>query len=120
VSSSFTDISVWQSQYPEAVNNKDTEQISSFLATFNSKGPDGAAFHVQNIFNVMSGEGLGVTVPSILPSWHTASYKKMYTPVNGQYTFTLKDYLADYDATISWAIGMAGYALVCEIIALQG
>ncbi|KAM0351702.1 hypothetical protein ACHAPU_002712 [Fusarium lateritium] len=31
----------------------------------------------------------------------------------------MKNYLDDYDATISWAVGMAGFALVCETIALQ-
>ncbi|KAM0243900.1 hypothetical protein ACHAP5_006757 [Fusarium lateritium] len=123
ISPSFTLISTWQKEFPVAVKDNNTADISSYLQTFNSKGEDGAAYHIQNIFNVLTGRGLGSgtnqeTTP-MLQSWQLQSYQKMYAPVNGQYTFTLKNYLDDYDKTISWALGMAGYALVCQIIALQ-
>ncbi|KAM0351703.1 hypothetical protein ACHAPU_002713 [Fusarium lateritium] len=72
-SPSFTDISVWQQQYPVAVQSNDNAQIQKFLNDFN----DNAASHIQTIFNVLTGQNMGPTAPSILPAWHLASYKKM-------------------------------------------
>ncbi|KAF5001517.1 hypothetical protein FGRMN_988 [Fusarium graminum] len=116
---SITDVETWQKGYPLAVEANDTASIKSYLTQFNSKGSDGAADIITNIFNVLTGEGIGPGTTPLLQMWHLQSYKKMYTPIDGQYTFTLKNYLDDYDNIISWGLSMAGYALVCQIIAMQ-
>ncbi|KAF5566726.1 hypothetical protein FPHYL_3667 [Fusarium phyllophilum] len=118
--SSLTLIETWQNGYPTAVRNNDTDQINSYLRAFNSKGPDGAAYNVQNIFNVLTGQGQAASGQSgatpLVEIWHDQSYDKMYT----QYAFTLKGYLDDFDNALGWAFGMAGFAFACQIIALQG
>ncbi|KAF4333489.1 hypothetical protein FBEOM_12697 [Fusarium beomiforme] len=112
-------IETWQKNYPLAVQANDTAQIQVYLNQFNNVGADGAAAIVNNIFNVLTGQGVGPGATPILQMWHLQSYQKMYTPINGQYTFKLKDYLDDYNNVISWALSMAGYAVVCQIIAIQ-
>ncbi|RGP80781.1 hypothetical protein FLONG3_1122 [Fusarium longipes] len=114
-SPAFNEILTWQQQYPLAVQNNDTHEKDVMLHSFDQL----AAGYVQAIFSALTGANVGPSAPSILPSWHLASYKKMYTAVNGQYTFTLNDYLKDYNTSISWAIAKAGYAFVCEVLALQ-
>ncbi|SCV25183.1 uncharacterized protein FFB14_00076 [Fusarium fujikuroi] len=56
--SSLQVIETWQDGYPTAVQNNDTEQIKSYIQAFNSKGAEGAAYNVQNIFNVLTGQDL--------------------------------------------------------------
>ncbi|KAG9505060.1 hypothetical protein J7337_002026 [Fusarium musae] len=55
--SSLLVIQAWQEGYPTAVKNNDTEDINSYLQALNSKGADGAASNVRNIFNVLTGQG---------------------------------------------------------------
>ncbi|KAF5703648.1 hypothetical protein FMUND_12902 [Fusarium mundagurra] len=92
-----------------------TNEIRTLINEFNNN----ALGYVTNIFNVLSGKGAGPGTVPLLKSWHAASYAKMYTPVNGQYTFTLRSYLDDYNNIVSWGISMAGYALMCQIVALR-
>ncbi|RKK87992.1 hypothetical protein BFJ71_g13129 [Fusarium oxysporum] len=117
--SSLAIIETWQNDYPIAVQNNDTNGIKSYLHAFNSKGAEGAAYNVQNIFNVLTGQGQAASGQSgatpLVQIWHDQSYDKMYA----QYAFTLKDYLDDFDKALGWAFGMAGFALACQIIALQ-
>ncbi|KAF4956892.1 hypothetical protein FGADI_3495 [Fusarium gaditjirri] len=122
--SSLTIIETWQSGYPSAVQNNDTDQINTYLDAFNSKGAGGAAYNVQNIFNVLTGQGQAAPGESgatpLVQIWHDQSYDKMYTlDIHGQYSFTLKNYLDDFDKSLGWAFGTAGFALACQIIALQ-
>ncbi|WKT42256.1 hypothetical protein QSH57_007092 [Fusarium oxysporum f. sp. vasinfectum] len=90
-----------------------------YLRAFNSKGADGAAYNVQNIFNVLTGQGQAASGQSgatpLVQIWHDQSYDKMYS----QDAFILKEYLDDFDKALWWAFGMAGFALACQIIALQ-
>ncbi|KAF5659017.1 hypothetical protein FHETE_9645 [Fusarium heterosporum] len=111
INTSVNDIEGWQKDYPVAVRADDKKNIDSFLTQFYNKGSDGALGVMNNIFNVLTGEGVGPGTTPLLQMWHLQSYKKMYTPINGQYTFTLKDYLDDYNKVISWALNMTGYAL---------
>ncbi|KAJ4044418.1 hypothetical protein NW756_004752 [Fusarium oxysporum] len=90
-----------------------------YLRAFNSKGADGAASNVQNIFNVLTGQGQAASGQSgatpLVQIWHDQSYDKMYS----QDAFILKEYLDDFDKALWWAFSMAGFALACQIIALQ-
>ncbi|KAI7767099.1 hypothetical protein LZL87_012385 [Fusarium oxysporum] len=117
--SSLTISETWQNGYPTAVQNNDTDQINTYLHAFNSKDAGGAAYNVQNIFNVLTGQGQAASGQSgatpLVQIWHDQSYDKMYN----QYGFTLKNYLDDFDKALGWAFGMAGFALACQIIALQ-
>ncbi|KAF5590095.1 uncharacterized protein FSUBG_10933 [Fusarium subglutinans] len=115
IGGSFTSIETWQTRYATANKFKNTSEINTLINEFNENAPT----YITNIFNVLNGQGLGPGTSPLLKSWHDASYKKMYTPVNGQYTFTLKNYLDDYNSIVSWGISMAGYALMCQIIALR-
>ncbi|KAF5640826.1 hypothetical protein F52700_3538 [Fusarium sp. NRRL 52700] len=122
--SSLTILDGWQKYYIPAVQNNDTEQINSYLVAFNNKGEGGAEDIVQNFFDVLTGQGevppgqSGAT--PLIQLWHDQSYDKMYTPdANGKYTFTLKNYLDDFDGALGWALSRAGFALICQIIALQ-
>ncbi|KAF5671883.1 hypothetical protein FDENT_10729 [Fusarium denticulatum] len=122
--SSLTILNGWQNYYIPAVQNNDTEQINSYLLAFNNKGEGGAEDIVQNFFDVLTGQGevppgqSGAT--PLIQLWHNQSYDKMYTPdANGKYTFTLKNYLDDFDKALGWALGRAGFALICQIIALE-
>ncbi|KAF5689708.1 hypothetical protein FCIRC_1269 [Fusarium circinatum] len=122
--SSLVVIQTWQDGYPSAVENNDTDQIQGYLQAFNSKGAEGAVYNVQNIFDVLTGQdeaGSGESgVTPLVEIWHDQSYHKMYTPaINGAYTFTLKNYLDDFDQALGWAFGLAGFAMTCQIIALQ-
>jgi hypothetical protein len=123
--SSLTLIETWKNEYPTAVQNNDTDQINSYLQAFNMKGEGGAGYIVQNIFSVLTGRGQATPGRSgatpLVQVWHDQSYDNMYTPdANGQYTFTLKNYLDDLDQALGWALGKAEFALICQIIALQG
>ncbi|KAF5664949.1 hypothetical protein FCIRC_10705 [Fusarium circinatum] len=115
IGGSFTSTETWQTRYATANKFKNTSEINTLINEFNENAPT----YITNIFNVLNGQGLGPGTSPLLKSWHDASYKKMYTPVNGQYTFTLKNYLDDYNSIVSWGISMAGYALMCQIIALR-
>ncbi|KAF5633113.1 uncharacterized protein FTJAE_7292 [Fusarium tjaetaba] len=122
--SSLTLIEAWKNEYPTAVQNRDTDQINSYLQAFNIKGEGGAGYIVQNIFSVLTGQGQTTPGQSgatpLVQVWHDQSYDKMYTPdTNGQFTFTLKNYLDDLDQVLGWVLGEAGFALICQIIALQ-
>ncbi|EXK78946.1 hypothetical protein FOQG_16395 [Fusarium oxysporum f. sp. raphani 54005] len=89
------------------------------IGVFRGKGADGAAYNVQNIFNVLTGQGQAASGQSgatpLVQIWHDQSYDKMYS----QDAFILKEYLDDFDKALWWAFGMAGFALACQIIALQ-
>ncbi|KAF5583940.1 uncharacterized protein FSUBG_12947 [Fusarium subglutinans] len=122
--SSPTLIETWRTGYPPAVQNNDIDQINSYLQAFNIKGEGGAEYIGQNIFDVLTGQGQAAPgqpgATPLVQVWHDQSYDKMYTPDdNGQYTFTLKDYLDDFDKALGWAFSRAGFALICQIIALQ-
>ncbi|KAF5582560.1 hypothetical protein FPANT_8491 [Fusarium pseudoanthophilum] len=117
--SSLLVIQTWQEGYPAAVKNNDTENINSYLQAFNSKGANGAASNILNIFNVLTGQGeapSGVSgATPLVGIWHDQSYDKMYS----QDELTLQEYLVDFDNSLAWAFGMAGFAMTCQIIALQ-
>ncbi|KAF5249559.1 hypothetical protein FANTH_5152 [Fusarium anthophilum] len=122
--SSLAILEGWQTYYPSAVQSNDTSQINSYLRAFNNKGEGGAEDIVQNFFDVLMGRGQAPpgqpTATPLVQAWHDQSYDKMYTPdANGQYTFTLKNYLDDFDTALGWALSWAGFALLCQIIALQ-
>uniref|UniRef100_A0A0D2XF91 Uncharacterized protein n=1 Tax=Fusarium oxysporum (strain Fo5176) TaxID=660025 RepID=A0A0D2XF91_FUSOF len=97
--SSLTIIETWQNDYPIAVQNNDTNGIKSYLHAFNSKGAEGAAYNVQNIFNVLTGQDASLI--HIRPRIHNRST------------------LCTSPIALGWAFGMAGFALACQIIALQ-
>ncbi|KAF5579299.1 hypothetical protein FPCIR_11181 [Fusarium pseudocircinatum] len=115
--SSLTLLEGWQNYYLPAVQNNDTGQINSYLQAFNNKGEGGAEYICQNFFDVLMGRGQAppghsATTP-LVQLWHDQSYDKIYTPdSNGQYTFTLKNYLDDFDTALGWALSMAGFALI--------
>ncbi|KAF5555734.1 hypothetical protein FMEXI_1421 [Fusarium mexicanum] len=115
--SSLTILEGWQTYYPSAVQSNDTSQINSYLRAFNNKGEGGAENIVQNFFDVLMGRGQAppgqLTATPLVQAWHDQSYGKMYTPdANGQYTFTLKNYLDDFDTALGWALSWAGFALI--------
>ncbi|KAK2667322.1 hypothetical protein RAB80_016513 [Fusarium oxysporum f. sp. vasinfectum] len=116
IGGSLTSIETWQTRYATATKFNNTSEINTLINEFNENAPT----YITNIFNVLNGQGLGPGTAPLLKSWHAASYAKMYTPVNGQYAFTLRNYLDDYNSIVSWGISMAGYALMCQIIALRG
>ncbi|KAJ4129101.1 hypothetical protein NW768_007632 [Fusarium equiseti] len=113
-------IEAWQKGYPIALQNNDTEQISTFLTAFNKKGAGGAEDNIQVIFDLLRGKGEASSGQSgatpLVQLWHNQSYQKMY---NAPFQFTMKNYLDDFDNAIGWAFGMAGFALACQIIAIQ-
>ncbi|VTT63493.1 unnamed protein product [Fusarium fujikuroi] len=117
--SSLQVIETWRDGYPTAVQNNDTEQIKSYIQAFNSKGAEGAAYNVQNIFNVLTGQGEAASGESgatpLVQIWHDQSYEKMYS----QDALILQQYLVDFDNALAWAFATAGFALTCQIIALQ-
>ncbi|KAG5794295.1 hypothetical protein H9Q69_006647 [Fusarium xylarioides] len=117
--SSLLVIQNWQEGYPTAVKNNDTEEINRYLQAFNGKGADGAASNVLNIFNILTGQGeapSGVSgATPLVRIWHDQSYDKMYS----QDALILQEYLVDFDQSLGWAFGVAGFALACQIIAIQ-
>ncbi|KAK2689283.1 hypothetical protein QWA68_011395 [Fusarium oxysporum] len=115
IGGSLTSIETWQTRYATATKFNNTSEINTLINEFNENAPT----YITNIFNVLNGQGLGPGTAPLLKSWHAASYAKMYTPVNGQYAFTLRNYLDDYNSMVSWVISMAGYALMCQIIELR-
>ncbi|KAF5981995.1 hypothetical protein FBULB1_4497 [Fusarium bulbicola] len=122
--SSLTLLEGWQKYYLPAVQNNDTSQIDSYLQAFNNKGEGGAEYICQNFFDVLMGRGQAPpgqpAATPLVQLWHDQSYDKMYTPdANGEYTFTIKNYLDDFDTALGWALSWAGFALICQIIALQ-
>ncbi|SPJ88746.1 uncharacterized protein FTOL_12640 [Fusarium torulosum] len=86
ISPSSTEISTWKSGFPIAVKCNNTVDIASYLQTFSNKGQAGAAYHIQNIFNLLTGQGLGSginqEITPLLQFWHQQSYVKMFAPVD--------------------------------------
>ncbi|KAF5586102.1 hypothetical protein FPANT_7308 [Fusarium pseudoanthophilum] len=97
IGGSFTNIETWQTRYATALKFNNTNEINTLINEFNENAPT----YLTNIFNVLNGQGLGPGTVPLLKSWHAASYAKMYTPVNDQYTFTMNNYLDDYNKIVS-------------------
>ncbi|EXK86377.1 hypothetical protein FOQG_09649 [Fusarium oxysporum f. sp. raphani 54005] len=106
IGGSLTSIKTWQTRYATATKFNNTSEINTLINEFNENAPT----YITKIFNVLNGQGLGPGTAPLLKSWHAASYAKMYTPVNGQYAFTLRNYLDDYNSIVSWVISMAALA----------